>query len=116
VELEARGKCELLDDRVQLLLARDFLPDAGRARVQHEIEGEAGVVADELEFQDYIKDLDRLTKAGKLSSRMTPRTLICGAIVLTSHRPMQLTANPVRRTAESLLAMIGHSLGFRAHP
>jgi len=46
---------------------------------------------------------------------MTPRTLIYGAIVLTSHRPLQLTANPVQRTAESLLAMIGHSLGYRTH-
>ena len=67
-----------------------------------------------LDFQDYIEDLDALTRSGKLSTRMTPRTLIYGAMVLVAHRPMQLTANPGQRAAESILATVGHLLGYRA--
>lgn len=67
-----------------------------------------------LDFQEYIEDLDTLTRAGKLSIRMTPRTLIYGAMVLVAHRPMQLTANPSQRAAESILATIGYLLGYRA--
>ena len=67
-----------------------------------------------LDFQEYIEDLNTLTRAGKLSIRMTPRTLIHGAMVLVAHRPMQLTANPAQRAAESILATIGYLLGYRA--
>ncbi len=66
-----------------------------------------------LDFQEYIEDLDRLTRAGKLTARMTPRTLIYGAMALVEHRPMQLTANRAQRAAESILAGIGTLLGYR---
>jgi len=66
-----------------------------------------------LDFQEYIEDLDTLTRSGRLSARMTPRTLIYGAMVLVAHRPMQLTANPGQRLAESILATVGHLLGHR---
>ena len=66
-----------------------------------------------LDFQEYIEDLDRLTRAGKLTARMTARTLIYGAMVLVEHRPMQLTASPTQRAAESVLAALGTLLGYR---
>ena len=66
-----------------------------------------------LDFQEYIEDLDRLSASGKLSTRMTPRTLIYGAMVLVAHRPMQLSASAPQRAAESLLAIIGRTLGYR---
>jgi len=66
-----------------------------------------------LDFQEYIEDLDAATRSGRLSARMTPRTLIYGAIVLVAHRPMQLTANPTQRLAESVIATIGRLLGYR---
>ena len=66
-----------------------------------------------LDFQEYIEDLDRLTRAGKLTARMTARTLIYGAMVLVDHRPMQLTASPAQRAAESVLAGLGTLLGYR---
>ena len=69
-----------------------------------------------LDFQEYIEDLDRLTRAGKLTARMTPRTMIYGAMVLVDHRPMQLTANIGQRAAESVLAALGTLLGYRIHP
>lgn len=69
-----------------------------------------------LDFEEYIEDLDTLTRAGKVSIRMTPRTLIYGAMVLVAHRPMQLTANPAQRAAESILATLGHLLGYRVRP
>jgi hypothetical protein len=47
---------------------------------------------------------------------MTPRTLIHGAMVLVAHRPMQLTANPAQRAAESILATVGLLLGYRVQP
>jgi quercetin dioxygenase-like cupin family protein len=71
------------------------------------------VHAPALDFQEYIENLDRLRASGKLSSRMTPRTLIYGAMVLVDHRPMQLSASAAQRTGESLLAMIGRLLGYR---
>jgi mannose-6-phosphate isomerase-like protein (cupin superfamily) len=66
-----------------------------------------------LDFQEYIEDLDRLTRFGRLSTRMTARTLIYGAMVLVEHRPMQLSANPAQRAAETLLASVGRLLGYR---
>jgi quercetin dioxygenase-like cupin family protein len=69
-----------------------------------------------LDFQEYIEDLDQLTRAGKLTARMTPHTLIYGAMVLVEHRPTQLSANPAQRAAESILARIGTLLGYRVRP
>ena len=69
-----------------------------------------------LDFREYIEDLDRLTRSGKLSARMTPRTLIYGAMVLVDHRPMQLTASVGQRAAEPVLAALGKLLGYRVHP
>ena len=66
-----------------------------------------------LDFQQYIEDLDRLRASGKLSTCMTPRTLIYGAMVLVAHRPMQLSASAPERAAEYLLAIIGRALGYR---
>ena len=66
-----------------------------------------------LDFEDYIEDLDRLARSGRLSTRMTPRTLIYGAMVLVDHRPMQLSANATQRVAETMLAFVGRVLGFR---
>jgi hypothetical protein len=66
-----------------------------------------------LDFQECIEDLDRLTRAGKRSTRMTPRTLIYGAMVLVDHRLMQLSANGGQRAAETLLAWVGRLLGYR---
>lgn len=66
-----------------------------------------------LDFQQYIEDLDRLAASGCLTSRMTPRTLIYGAMALTGHRPMQLSASAVQRAIESLLASVGRRLGYR---
>ena len=66
-----------------------------------------------LDFREYIEDLDRLTRSGKLSTRMTPRTLIYGAMVLVDHRPMQLSASAGQRAAESILAALGRMLGYR---
>ena len=69
-----------------------------------------------LDFQEYIEDLDRLTRAGKLTARMTARTLIYGAMALVEHRPMQVSANPAQRAAESMLAALGTRLGYRVRP
>jgi quercetin dioxygenase-like cupin family protein len=69
-----------------------------------------------LDFREYIQDLDRLTRSGKLTARMTPRTLIYGAMVLVEHRPMQLTASVGQRAAAPLLAALGRLLGYRIHP
>ena len=66
-----------------------------------------------LDFEEYIEDLDRLTRSGRLSPRMTPRTLIYGAMVLVDHRPMQLSANAAQRVAETVLAFVGRVVGFR---
>jgi quercetin dioxygenase-like cupin family protein len=69
-----------------------------------------------LDFEEYIEDIDRLTRAGKLTARMTARTLIYGAIVLVEHRPMQLSATAAQRAAESMLAALGTLLGYRVQP
>lgn len=66
-----------------------------------------------LDFQEYIEDLDALRAAGKLTTAMTPRTLIHGAMVLVDHRPMQVTASAAQRAAETVLARIGRLLGYR---
>ena len=69
-----------------------------------------------LDFEEYIEDLDRLTRAGKLTARMTARTMIYGAMVLVGHRPMQLSATAAQRAAESVLAALGTLLGYRVQP
>ena len=68
-----------------------------------------------LDFHEYIEDLTstRLRASRKLSTRMTPRTLIYGAMVLVAHRPMQLSASAPQRAAESVLAIIGRALAYR---
>ena len=55
------------------------------------------IAASRSHFGKSIEDLDRLTQSGKLSTRMTPRTLIYGAIALVDHRPMQLSASSGQR-------------------
>jgi quercetin dioxygenase-like cupin family protein len=65
-----------------------------------------------LDFQDYIESLDRLADAGKLTSRMTPSTLIHGAMVLREHRTTQLSASPAQRAAETALSLVGRALGY----
>jgi mannose-6-phosphate isomerase-like protein (cupin superfamily) len=67
-----------------------------------------------LDFQEYIEHLHRQATAGKITSRMTPSTLIHGAMVLHQHRTTQLSASPVQRSAETVLSLIGRTLGFRA--
>jgi quercetin dioxygenase-like cupin family protein len=66
-----------------------------------------------LDFQDYIEDLHRQAAAGKITSRMTPSTLIHGAMVLHSHRTTQLSASPVQRAAETALSLVGRALRLR---
>jgi quercetin dioxygenase-like cupin family protein len=68
-----------------------------------------------LDFEEYIEDLNRLTRSGTLSTRMTLRTLIHGAMVLVDHRPMQVSANPAQRAAETLLAKTGRLVGYSVH-
>jgi quercetin dioxygenase-like cupin family protein len=65
-----------------------------------------------LDFQDYIEDLDRLAAAGKITGRMTPSTLINGAMVLRGHRTTQLSASATQRVAENVLSVIGRVLGY----
>ena len=67
-----------------------------------------------LDFQEYIKDLDTLARAGKLSIRMTPPHPHLRRDGAGRSPPMQLTANPAQRAAESILATIGYLLGCRA--
>jgi len=66
-----------------------------------------------LDFQDYIEDLHRLADEGKLTSRMSPSTLINGAMVLREHRTTQLSASRVQRGAETALSLLGNALGYR---
>jgi mannose-6-phosphate isomerase-like protein (cupin superfamily) len=66
-----------------------------------------------LDFQDYIEALDRQAAAGKITSRMTPSTLIHGAMVLREHRTTQLSASPAQRVAETALSLVGRALGYR---
>jgi quercetin dioxygenase-like cupin family protein len=67
-----------------------------------------------LDFQQYIEDLHRLATAGKISSQMTPSTLLHGAALLRAHRTTQLSASPAQRAAETGLALIGRVFGVRA--
>lgn len=66
-----------------------------------------------LDFQDYIEALHRQAAAGKITSRMTPSTLIHGAMVLRQHRTTQLSARPAQRGAETVLSRVGRALGYR---
>jgi quercetin dioxygenase-like cupin family protein len=66
-----------------------------------------------LDFQDYIEALHRQAAAGKITSRMTPSTLIHGAMVLKQHRTTQLSASRAQRAAETILALLGRALGYR---
>jgi mannose-6-phosphate isomerase-like protein (cupin superfamily) len=65
-----------------------------------------------LDFQEYIEALDRLSAAGKITRRMTPSTLIHGAMVLRRHRTTQLSASPAQRAAETVLSLVGRALGY----
>ena len=64
-----------------------------------------------LDFQEYIEDLHRLATAGKISARMTPSTLLHGAMLLRDHRTTQVSASPVQRAAETGLSLIGRAVG-----
>ena len=66
-----------------------------------------------LDFQDYIETLHRQAAAGKISSRMTPSTLIHGAMVLRGHRTSQLSASRAQRVGEDVLSVVGRVLRFR---
>jgi len=66
-----------------------------------------------LDFQDYIEALHRQAAAGKISSRMTPSTLIHGAMVLRGHRTSQLSASRAQRVGEDVLSLIGRALRIR---
>ena len=66
-----------------------------------------------LDFQEYIETLHRLAAAGRISGRMTPSTLLHGAMVLRRHRTTQLTAGAAQRAGESVLSVIGRALGYR---
>jgi quercetin dioxygenase-like cupin family protein len=66
-----------------------------------------------LDFQDYMEDLDRLTREGKITSLRNPRSLLYLATVLREHRTTQLTASRPARVAESALAGVGKLLGVR---
>jgi len=66
-----------------------------------------------LDFQDYIESLHRLAAAGRLTSRMTPSTVIHGAMVLREHRTTQLSASRAQRLAETALSAVGRALGYR---
>jgi quercetin dioxygenase-like cupin family protein len=65
-----------------------------------------------LDFQDYIEELHRLAQDGKMTSLRSPSTLIHLSMLLRSHRETQVTASPVQRAAESLLARIGRLLRY----
>jgi mannose-6-phosphate isomerase-like protein (cupin superfamily) len=66
-----------------------------------------------LDFQDYIEALHRQAAAGRITSRITPSTLIRGAMILRQHRTTQLSASPVQRAAETALSLVGRALGYR---
>jgi mannose-6-phosphate isomerase-like protein (cupin superfamily) len=63
-----------------------------------------------LDFQEYIEALHTQAAAGKLTSRMTPSTLIHGAMILRDHRTTQLSASRAQRAAETALSLIGRVL------
>jgi mannose-6-phosphate isomerase-like protein (cupin superfamily) len=64
-----------------------------------------------LDFQDYIQALHDKAVAGDLTSRMTPSTLITGAMILRQHRTTQLSASRAQRLAENGLSIVGRLLG-----
>jgi mannose-6-phosphate isomerase-like protein (cupin superfamily) len=66
-----------------------------------------------LDFQEYIEALGREAGAGTMTDRMSPSTLIHGAMVLHQHRTTQLSASRMQRAAETLLSLIGRALGYR---
>jgi mannose-6-phosphate isomerase-like protein (cupin superfamily) len=66
-----------------------------------------------LNFQEYIEALHHQATAGKMTSRMTPSTLIHGAMVLRQHRTTQLSASPAQRMAETVLSVVARALGYR---
>jgi quercetin dioxygenase-like cupin family protein len=66
-----------------------------------------------LDFQDYIEELHAEAAAGNLTDRMTPSTLIHGAMILRRHRTTQLSASRVQRGAEMVLSAVGRVLGYR---
>jgi quercetin dioxygenase-like cupin family protein len=66
-----------------------------------------------LDFQDYIEALSREASAGTMTGRMTPSTLIHGAMVLRQHRTTQLSASSAQRAAETALSLVGRALGWR---
>jgi mannose-6-phosphate isomerase-like protein (cupin superfamily) len=66
-----------------------------------------------LDFQDYIEALHRQAAAGKITGRITPSTLVRGAMILRQHRTTQLSASPVQRAAETGLSLVGRALGYR---
>ena len=74
-----------------------------------------------LDFQEYIEDLDRLTRAGKLTARMTPRTLIYGAMVLVdappdaAHRQCRPASSRVRARRARNAARLPHPPMSRSH-
>jgi mannose-6-phosphate isomerase-like protein (cupin superfamily) len=66
-----------------------------------------------LDFQEYIEALHRQAAAGKITRRLTPSTLIHGAMVLRRHRTTQLSASRGQRAAETALSLVGRALGYR---
>jgi hypothetical protein len=66
-----------------------------------------------LDFQDYIEALHRQVAAGRITSRMTPSTLIHGAMILRQHRTTQVSAGAPQRAAETALSLVGRVLGYR---
>jgi quercetin dioxygenase-like cupin family protein len=66
-------------------------------------------------FQEYIETLYRLGRSGKIKSPRHPSALIYLTMVLREERRRrgQVTASPVLRAAESMLAAIGRLLRFR---
>ena len=66
-----------------------------------------------LDFQQYIEELHAQAAAGRITSRMTFRTLIHGAMVLREHRTTQLSASGLQRLGETVLSLAGRALGYR---
>jgi mannose-6-phosphate isomerase-like protein (cupin superfamily) len=66
-----------------------------------------------LDFQDYIEALHRQAAAGRMTRRMTPSTLIHGAMILREHRTTQLSASLAQRLAETALWLLGRAIGYR---
>ena len=66
-----------------------------------------------LDFQEYMEQLSSLTESGKVTSLRSPTSLIYLAMVVRSHRPMQMTASRLQRLGESIFASLGQLLGYR---